>query len=91
MQGYDTKQQRDSHLKALGTELRDVKRAISIAQEKLDEVPDGKRVERASREVELENLESRVGDIEEQLKAFKGEAPHKRAAKRSESAGVEKR
>ena len=90
MQGYETKQQRDAHLKALAIELRDVKRAISVAKDKLEKVPDDERLERVTREVELGNLEERVGLIEEQLRLFKGEAPHKRAQTRRQQ-GAETR
>lgn len=90
MQGYETKQQRDAHVKALAVELRDVRRAIGVAKEKLEEVPDDKRLERVARELELGNLEERVGLIEDQLRAFKGDAPHKRAQTRKQQ-GAETR
>lgn len=90
MQGYETKEQRDAHIKALVTELRDVKRAVETAESSLNAVPESRRVERAWREEELEKLTARVGEVEEQLRTFKGAAPHKRATKRDAGA-VEKR
>lgn len=90
MHGYETKQQRDAHIKALAQELSDVKGSIAIAKEKLSEVPEDGKVERAAREVDLEALEGRVEQIQEQLRTFKGAAPHKRAQTRKQDA-TEKR
>jgi hypothetical protein len=91
MQGYETKQQRETHIRALAIELGDIKRAVMIAEAKLAEVPEGKRIERAAREQDLENLTVRVELVEEQLRVFRGEAPHKRATKRADTSPGEQR
>ena len=91
MQGYETKEARSAHIRALVVELEDVRRAVVTAKETLERVPSGQRVEKAQRQEDLARLEKRIPAIEEQLSVFKGESPHKRAVKRGEDPGVEKR
>lgn len=90
MHGYETVQQRKEHLKALAVELDGVKRAIPVVQQQVEDVPEGSTIERVTRERDLANLKERARLIEEQIRTFKGEAPHKRATTRKQDA-TEKR
>ena len=91
MHGYETKEARTAQIRSLARELADVKRAIDLAKDRLEGTPRDQRVLKAQRQEELARLEERIPEIEEQLRAYKGESPHKRAAKRGETVGVETR
>lgn len=82
MHGYETKEQRAEHVKALAVELADVKRAIVAAQGRLAGVPDEEWIVKGTEERRVASLEARVGEIEDQLRAYGGSAPQKRAEKR---------
>ena len=91
MNGYETKQSRDAHIKALVVELGDTKRALKDAEGRLEGVAEDRLVERATHEERVAALKQAVVNVEEQLRAFKGEAPHKRASTRGGTSSGEKR
>jgi len=80
MNGYETKELRAAHIKALVVELDSVKREIGHTEKRLK--GEDRRVQRAVLEERLDGLTGRVDSIQDQLRAFKGESPQRRASKR---------
>ena len=90
MNGYETKQQRDAQIKGLAVELDATRRALKDAETRLKDIDDDKIVERATHEERVASLKQSVANVEEQLRTFKGDAPHKRATTRQQQ-GAETR
>jgi hypothetical protein len=91
MNGYETAEQRKQHIKGLIVELEGIQRSIPEVEKQLKAVPEEDLVERAQRERDLRALKQRAGEVEEQLRLFKGEAPAKRASKRAGGGQAETR
>ena len=91
MNGYETKQQRDAQIKGLVVELDATRRALREAEARLKGIAGDKIVERATHEERVAGLKQAVVNVEDQLRAFKGEAPHKRAQTRRQGQGAETR
>lgn len=81
MNGLETDELRAAHAKALAVELTDTKRALAQAEDNLKNARGA--VDRAQHEERIERLRDAIGAVEDQLRAFGGQAPHKRAAKRA--------